>query len=103
MDGAAPCPGATGRLPRPGTGARNVGTAPARAPGGCPGRPAGQRCSSSNRAVRTRSQYALPWLRDAIGTGVARAGDSNDLGAEPVRLGLPAEVTPDPEVSSGCP
>ena len=44
---------------------------------------------------------ALPWLRDAIGTGAARAGDSDDPGAEPVRPGLPAEVTPAPEVPSG--
>ena len=44
---------------------------------------------------------ALPWLRDAIGTGAVRAGDSDDPTAERVRPGFPTEVTPALEVSSG--
>ena len=81
------------------------------------GRPERRYCTAAHRAAARRARRAavqaeqpdgpdaladaLPWLRDAIGTGAARAGDSDDPGAEPVRPGLPAEVTPAPEVSSG--
>ena len=44
---------------------------------------------------------ALPWLRGAIGTGAAQAGDSDDPGAEPIRPGLPAVAMPAPEAPSG--
>ena len=81
------------------------------------GRPERRYCTAAHRAAARRARRvavqaeqpdgpdaladALPWLRDAIGTGAARAGDSDDPGAEPVRLGHPAEVTPAPEVPSG--
>ena len=81
------------------------------------GRPERRYCTAAHRAAARRARRAavpaeqpdgpdaladaLPWLRDAIGTGAARAGDSDDPGAEPVRPGLPAEVTPALEVSSG--
>ena len=81
------------------------------------GRPERRYCTAAHRAAARRARRAavpaeqpdgpdaladaLPWLRDAIGTGAPRRGDSGDPGAEPVRPGLPAEVTPALEVSSG--
>jgi hypothetical protein len=81
------------------------------------GRPERRYCTAAHRAAARRARRAavqteqpdgpdaladaLPWLRDAIGTGAARAGDSGDPGAEPARPGLPAEVTATLEMSSG--
>ncbi len=98
-DGDAPCPGATGRS-RPRPDGPSAGTAPrrtARRPGG----PAGRRCRPSNRTVRTRSPTRCPGCAMPSGPARRGPGDSDDPAAEPVRPGLPAEVTPAPEVSSG--
>jgi hypothetical protein len=81
------------------------------------GRPERRYCTAAHRAAARRARRAavpaeqpdgpdaladaLPWLRDAIGNGAARAGDPDGPAAEPVRPGLPAEVTPALEVSSG--
>lgn len=81
------------------------------------GRPERRYCTAAHRAVARRARRAavpagqpdgpdapadaLPWVRDAIGTGAARAGDPGEPAAEPVRPGRPAEVTPAPDVASG--
>lgn len=79
------------------------------------GRPERRYCTAAHRAAARRARReavqaeqsrgpdglgdALPWLRDAIGTGAAR-GDFGDPDVEPVRPRRPATTTPAPEVSS---